>query len=93
MSGTRPGVPSPFGPQTIPLNFDGWTQLSLNLANTAVYTNSLWFLDAQGRSTASFNLPPALPGAQGLQLHHAVVVLNGSLASTFASEPSALKLY
>jgi hypothetical protein len=93
MSGTRPGQPSPLGPQLIPLNFDSWTQLSLNLADTAVYANSLWFLDAQGRSTASFNLPPALPGAQGLQLHHAVVVLDGNLASTFVSEPNALKIY
>jgi hypothetical protein len=93
ISGTRPGLPSPLGPQHIPLNFDAWTQLSLNFANTAVYTNSLWFLDAQGKSTASFNLPPALPGAQGLQLHHAVVVLDGNLASTFASEPASLLIY
>ena len=92
-SGHRPGLPSPFGPQLIPLNFDAWTQLSLSLANTAVYSNSLGFLDAQGKATASFNLPPAIPGAQGLNLHHAVVVLNYSLASTFASEPASLKFY
>ncbi|HEX6811229.1 MAG TPA: choice-of-anchor tandem repeat NxxGxxAF-containing protein [Planctomycetota bacterium] len=92
-TGTRPGVPSPLGPQTIPLNFDAWTQLSLDLANSSVYTNSLWFLDAQGRSTASFNLPGGLPGAQGLELHHAVVVLNGNLASTFVSEPASMRVY
>jgi hypothetical protein len=93
MSGTRPGVPSPLGPQLIPLNFDAWTQLSLDLANTAVFTNSLWFLDGQGKSTASFNLPPGLPGAQGLNLHHAVVALTYNLASTFVSEPASLRLY
>jgi hypothetical protein len=93
MSGTRPGFPSPLGPQTIPLNFDAWTQLSLDLANTGVFTNSLWFLDGNGKGTASFNLPPALPGAQGLNLHHAVVALTYDLASTFVSEPAALRLY
>ncbi|MFY9344331.1 MAG: choice-of-anchor tandem repeat NxxGxxAF-containing protein, partial [Planctomycetota bacterium] len=93
-SGTRPGFPSPLGPQTIPLNFDFWTQLSLDLANTTVYTNSLWFLDGAGKSSlASFTMPPAVPGAQGLTLHHAVVTLDINLVSTFVSEPSALKLY
>ena len=93
LSGHRPGVPSPFGPQLIPLNLDSWTQLSLSLANTAVYSNSLGFLDAQGKAAASFNLPPAIPGAQGLELHHAVVVLDYALASTFVSEPASLRLY
>ena len=75
---------------------DGSLALGLalrHLANTGVFTNSLWFLDAQGRSTASFNLPPGLPGAQGLDLHHAVVALTYNLASTFVSEPASLRLY
>jgi hypothetical protein len=91
-SGTRPGTPSPFGPQTIPLNLDAWTSLSLDFANTAVWTNSLWFLDAAGKGTASFNVPPALVGWP-MQLHHAVVTLDGNLASTFVTEPVAVKLY
>ncbi len=94
-SGTRPGFPSPLGPQNIPLNNDVWTSISLNLANSAVYPNSIWFLDAAGKNVApaSFNLPPAIPGAQGLMLHHAVVVLDfNTLASTYVSEPAALRL-
>ncbi|HEU4418738.1 MAG TPA: choice-of-anchor tandem repeat NxxGxxAF-containing protein [Planctomycetota bacterium] len=91
-SGTRPGTPSPFGPQTIPLNLDTWSGLSLDFANTAVWTNSLWFLDAAGKSTASFNVPPALVGWPDT-LHHAVVTLDGNLASTFVTEPVAVRLY
>lgn len=92
-SGTRPGFPSPLGPQVIPLNSDAWTQLSLDFANSSIYTNTIWFTDAMGKSSASFNLPPALPGLQGLLLHHAVLTLDFfTLASTFASEPSALKI-
>src|SRR5262245_45039588 len=47
--------------------------------------NSLWFLDAAGKGTASFNVPPALVGWP-TQLHHAVVTLDTNLAST--SSPS-----
>ena len=92
VSGTRPGTPSPLGPQTIPLVFDGWTQLSLDLANSPIYANSLWFLDAAGKSTASFNLPPGLAGVPG-QLHHAVVTLDASLTSTYVTGPAALRMF
>jgi hypothetical protein len=92
VSGTRPGTPSPLGPQTIPLVFDGWTQLSIDLANGPVYTNSLSFLDGFGKGTASFNLPPALVGVPS-QLHHAVVTLDFNLQSTFVTEPAALRMF
>lgn len=94
-SGTRPGFLSPLGPQNVPLNNDAWTQLSLSLANSAVYPNSLWFTDAQGKNLAptSFTLPPNVPGLQGLMLHHAVIVLDFNLVSTYVSEPAALRLY
>lgn len=94
-SGTRPGFPSPFGPQNIPLNNDAWTQLSLDLANTPVYQNSLWFTDAQGKNAApaAFVLPP-FPAGQGLMLHHAAIVLDfATLATTHVSEPVSVRLY
>ncbi len=92
--GTRPGFPSPLGPQTVPLNFDvAWTQLSLDLMNTPVWTNTFWFTDANGRATASFNLPPGIPGLVGTRLHHAVALFDLSLNSTYVSEPSGVRLY
>lgn len=91
-NGTRPGTLSPLGPQTIPLNFDVWTDLSLNFANTPVWINSLWFLDAAGKGTASFHVPPALVGWPGM-LHHAVVTLDMTLTTTFVTEPVAVRLY
>lgn len=93
LSGARPGFPSPLGPQTIPLNFDAWTQLSLDLAGTVVYPGSFGVTDGLGKANASFVLPPGFPTLQGNTLHHAVVVLNFSLQSVFVSEPSALFLY
>ncbi len=90
-SGTRPGTPSPLGPQLIPLNFDVWTSVSLDLSNSVVWTNSLWFLDAAGKGNASFNVPPALVGWPHT-LHHAVIALDINLASTFVTEPAAVRL-
>lgn len=95
-SGTRPGFPSPLGPQTIQLNFDFYTQLSLDLANSPFYTNTLWFTDAMGKSLlpASFNLPAGATALQGFTLHHSVTTLDFStLASTFTSEPASVVIY
>ncbi|MBL8755806.1 MAG: hypothetical protein JNK15_21090 [Planctomycetes bacterium] len=92
-SGTRPGFLSPIGTQTIPLNFDAWTQLSIDLADTVVWGNTLWFTDAQGKSTATFTLPPGVPGMLGLTLHHAALLFDNTLTSTHATEASALTFY
>ncbi|MEZ6038584.1 MAG: hypothetical protein R3F29_13970 [Planctomycetota bacterium] len=92
-SGTRPGtVIPPLGLLNIPLNFDSWTAMSIDLFNTPVYSNTLWFTDANGQATGSFNLPAGLP--LGLtQLHHAAVGLDINLMETFVTEAGALRLY
>lgn len=93
--GTRPGFPSPLGPQLIPLVFDAtWTNLSVSFVNTAVWSGTFGFTDAAGNGVgpASFTLPTGLPGLVGLSLHHAVVLFDGSLVSTYVSEPAGLLL-
>jgi hypothetical protein len=93
-TGTRPGFLSPLGTQIIPLNFDPtWTQLSIDLADTIVWTNTLWFTDAQGKSTASFTLPVGVPGMLGLQMHHAALLFDNTLTSTHATEASGLSFH
>lgn len=93
LSGTRPGIVTPLGPQLLPLNPDFWTQLSLDLAGSIVYPNSLWFTDANGNATAGFNLPPGITALQGSMLHHAAILLDGNLSSTYITEPTAVHLY
>ena len=91
-TGTRPGTVLPgFGSPTIPLNFDAWTSLSISLANSPIYANSLWFTDPSGNASASFNLPGGL-GLNGTLLHHAVIGLDINLMTTFVSEPVSLKI-
>ncbi|MGE3350921.1 MAG: choice-of-anchor tandem repeat NxxGxxAF-containing protein [Planctomycetota bacterium] len=92
--GARPGFPSPLGSITIPLNFDAvWTQLSFDLANGAAWTNTFGLTSGSGTATASFNLPPGFSYLQGLELHHAAVLIDGSLTTPFVTEPSKLVLY
>lgn len=92
LSGTRPGTPFP--PISIPLNLDAWLDVSIGFANTAIYTNTLGLLDANGRANCSFTLPPGVPSAAGLLLHHSAVVLDFfTIAPVLATEPVSLKFY
>lgn len=95
-SGTSPGFPSPLGPQHVPLNFDPlWTSLSIDAANSGIWVNTVGITDANGRGIgpAGFVMPPGFPGFAGTTVHHAALLLDGTLTSTFVTEPVALKLY
>lgn len=77
----------------VPLNQDAWFQLSLGLANSAVYPQSLGVLDGNGAATAAVVLPPGLdPALAGLALYHAYVVVDASGAPVHASDPVKLTL-
>ena len=91
MSGTRPGFD--FGGFHVPLNLDSWFNLALAAANTAVYTNTLGFLDAQGRATASFNMPAGYPSFAGATINHAFGVIDGAGNITHVSLPGGVLLY
>ncbi|MEZ6035838.1 MAG: hypothetical protein R3F29_00055 [Planctomycetota bacterium] len=95
--GSRPGFPSPLGPQLVPLVYDPfWTQLSLSLAGSALWPNTIGVTDQNGvplGGPAGFTLPPGFPSLLGTTLHHAVITLDTNLVSTFVSEPSSVLLY
>lgn len=65
ISGTSPGIPLPGGP-TLPLNWDAFTLITLQMANSPSFVNTFGTLDAVGRGTAQFWVPPgALVGLEG----------------------------
>lgn len=66
-SGTSPGTP--FLGQTIPVNRDAYTDLTVTLPNNVLLPMSVGALDAAGRAETSFVLPFPLP--PGLRLDHA----------------------
>jgi hypothetical protein len=88
VSGTDPGTPLPGGQATLPLNWDAFTDLVLNLINTSVFFDFLGNLDASGIATAQLNAPP-LPGYAGLVMHYAYC-LNDPF--DFASNPIAIEI-
>lgn len=94
--GTRTGFPSPLGPQHIPLDYDPlWTFLSITAANSPIWVGTVGLTDGQGIGIgpSSFVMPPGFPSFQGVLLHHAALLFDGSLTSHFVTEPAALKLY
>jgi hypothetical protein len=88
-SGSRPGFT--FGGAQIDLNLDSWTNLALSLVNSGVWTNTLGLLDASGRATASFNLPAGVGSLTGVDLRHALLVIDfNTLNVLFSGEPCSV---
>jgi hypothetical protein len=83
ISGTSPGFPLPGGCAVLPLNWDSFTDLVLSMANTIVFSNFLYKLDASGDASAQLFVPP-VPGYAGLTMHYAYCL--GS-PFDFASNP------
>jgi hypothetical protein len=57
MTGYEPGIPLPGGFVTLPVNYDIFTNLTITLANTAVFPNTMSTLDGSGQAMATMNLP------------------------------------
>ncbi|MFT5286556.1 MAG: choice-of-anchor B domain-containing protein [Planctomycetota bacterium] len=70
-TGTAPGLN--FGPVNLPLNFDGYFNLTLTKPSFGnVFVDYLGTLDGNGRASASFNIPNNTdPSLAGIVLHHA----------------------
>ena len=76
----------------IPLNYDHYTDFTIGFVNSPVLKNFRGTLDGSGSAQASFNVPPNLPPAVGLTVHHAYIVFNNSGTFFMASNPVPLHL-
>jgi hypothetical protein len=89
-SGTNPGTQ--IGPGlTLPLNFDGLTQVSLDGLNGAVFGAFFGLLDAQGVGQAQFTLPPSTAIPTGTT-HFAAALLGQSPLFTAVSNAIELTI-
>jgi hypothetical protein len=91
LHGTRPGFD--FGGVHVPLNMDDWLGLTMQAANSAVLSNTMGVLDAQGRATAFFNFPRGYPQFAGTHFDNAFAVIDGSGTLKMVSEPAGLLTY
>lgn len=85
---TGPGITLPGGMATLPINFDIITMLTINLANTPVFTDFMSTLDKEGKATATMNVPPCIVG--GCFILRFAFALNNPW--DYASNPAAIFL-
>lgn len=71
VSGTSPGILLPGGLAKLPLNWDIFTNIVIDLINTAPFTNFMGTLDGNGAGTAVFDTLGPIPGASGITLYFA----------------------
>ena len=57
VSGTTPGTPLPGGYATLPINWDIFTNIVIELINTSIFDNFVGSMDGSGSATATLNLP------------------------------------
>lgn len=74
ISGTAPGIPLPGGKTALPLNWDVFTGLVLDLLNTSIFHNFYATLDSEGKGSASFTVVWA-PGSAGLKMYYAYTLM------------------
>jgi hypothetical protein len=89
MTGTDPGTPLPGGKATLPLNWDIFTGLVINLINTPIFSNFTASLDGNGSASASFNTLGPIVGAQGITFHFAYALNN---PWDFVSNPVGIEI-
>jgi hypothetical protein len=90
VSGTVPGTYLGNGVH-MDLNWDVFTNFTVNHANSVILPNSMGILDATGSATAQLNtLGPLDPGLVGLNLDFVVVVVQSK--PVFASNPTRVTL-
>ena len=89
VTGTEPGTSLPVGQATLPLNWDIFTSLVIDLINTPVFSNFLGKLNGNGSATATFDTIAPLPGTAGLNIHFAYALNN---PWNFASNPVGIEI-
>ena len=89
MSGSEPGTPLPGEQCILPLNWDPVTCVFLNILNTPMCQQFAFYLDADGKSTATLDTLGPLPGGSGLVLTFAFALMN---PWTFVSNPTKVTL-
>jgi hypothetical protein len=90
MSGTEPGILLPGGQATLPLNWDFFTDLTLEFANTAFFLNFNNVLDGSGRAAATLDTLGPLPaGSAGASLYFAFLLYD---PYDYASNPVEIEI-
>jgi len=86
-SGVAPGTYLPGG-ALLPLNWDVFTNMVINLTNTPIFHNFYGKHDSKGKRTAKFNIPP-YAGAPSININFAFAMMG---PWNYASNPITIKI-
>ncbi|MEW6745732.1 MAG: NosD domain-containing protein [Planctomycetota bacterium] len=89
VSGTTKGIPLPGGDQVLPVDWDSFTILMLEMRYSAIFTNFDGSLDGEGRATARLRLGPLPPECAGYTLYFAFACHD---PWSFASNPCTVAI-
>ena len=89
VTGTDPGTTLPRGKATLPLNWDFFTNVVVDMINTPFFPNFMGKLDANGRAEAQFNTLGLFAGGAGLTLYFAYAL---NAPWDFVSNPVAVEI-
>ena len=89
ISGTNPGTPLPGGSVTLPLNWDIFTNIVVDLINTPIFSNFMGKLNGTGSANAIFDTLAPISGTAGLTMHFAFALNN---PWDFVSNPVGIEI-
>jgi hypothetical protein len=89
VTGTSPGIPLPGGQATLPLNWDPFTNVVIQLINTPVFDKFMGQLDASGEAAGKLSVPPLDPATVGLVMYYAYCLNN---PFDYVSNPPAIEI-
>jgi hypothetical protein len=89
ITGTKPGTSLPGGHFTLPINWDLFTDLALNLLNTTVFCNFYDVLDHSGSKEAALHMPSLDPIFIGVVMNFAYCL---NQPFNFVSNPIAVEI-
>lgn len=93
MTGTAPGVPLPQNGPLLPINFDIFTNLVMDLMNSAVFPNFYGQLNHLGQAQAGIDtLGPLPPGSVGASMYFAYACNYKYPDGWFASNPIRIEI-
>lgn len=76
VSGVTPGTALPGGYAVLPLNWDAFTDLVLEMINSPVFSNFMGTLNGSGQAQAQLNAPPLSAAYVGLEMDYAFCLNN-----------------
>jgi predicted outer membrane repeat protein len=93
VSNSAPGVPLPNCDKFLPINWDVFTDIVMELVNTPVFVNFSGTLDSQGKASATIDtLGPLPPGTAYMELFFAYACPYQEPDGWFASNPIKIKI-